>query len=125
MGLRCYLKLCLVVVCVPTQATNDTEAEVHLERPQCFLRRQIESTKFINDSQILFSVRAGGYFLNTLEKRCSRLGKRTSIAFDDLDRVCVGDKITVVERGFEFGSICRLGQFESVSEEDAANLMSR
>ena len=68
MGLRCYLKLCLVVVCVPTQATNDTEAEVHLERPQCFLRRQIESTKFINDSQILFSMRAGGYFLNTLEK---------------------------------------------------------
>ena len=88
----------------------------------------VQTTRIVNDGNILFYQRNGHVFLNVLDHTCvglSRSGKFTYSVQTGARtvRLCDADTITVLEptgRGFT----CGLGRFYPVSAASAENLLT-
>jgi hypothetical protein len=86
-----------------------TEAAPDHPRPICFSPREIDSTKPISDREIVFKMRNGKMWLNTLKANCPGLKFEDGFSWNIRgDTVCENlQAITVLRRG----NSCLLGAF--------------
>ena len=83
------------------------------EFENCISPSRIRETKVLDDSHIIFEMRGGRVYLNTLEHKCSRLGFERSITYTVRgNRLCNIDIVYVLDSTFGAGPSCFLGKFE-------------
>jgi len=83
------------------------------EFENCISPSRIKQTKVLDDSHILFEMRGGRVYLNTLESKCSRLGFERAITYTVRgNRLCNVDIVYVLDPTFGNGPSCSLGKFE-------------
>ena len=86
------------------------------ETKKCLRTYYIRNSKVLDDWRILFEMRGGGVFLNTLPWRCPRLGFEKSFTYTlrGPAQLCDLDTITVLQTfgsGLNSGASCALGKF--------------
>ena len=105
------------------------------ETRRCLSRHDYRSVEILNQEYLLF-VKNDHFWLNRLRTRCPslRFDMVLSFAMRGTSSVCQSDQVYVtnrfdLERGFDHGGrpihyqgICTLGEFESISPEQAALL---
>jgi len=101
----------------------------------CVALSRLRSTRVLDGEHILFRLNGNRYFLNTLPRRCPRLGYVRSFGYVtsisklcDLDSITVIDDITQIHRraggrvAFLSGPRCSLGKFERVEKVQKSDL---
>lgn len=80
---------------------------------RCIRLIRISSSRVIDDNHILFIMKGKKAYLNTLPRRCSRLGFEKSFSYKvSLNQLCNVDIITVFDStGGIQGPSCGLGKF--------------
>ncbi len=96
-------------------AANAVQAKAS---PDCIARRDIVSTRILDDRQIDYRLRDGHRLRNTLTASCRYLAYEDRFDYSAAsDRVCPGDHIFVPNRewahGEYVGSTCSLGNFSA------------
>jgi hypothetical protein len=86
------------------------------EMKQCLNPRRIRKSTVINDTHIIFEVSSRLVYLNTLPRRCSRLGYFKAMAYEVRGgTLCDRDPFEVFDTtGFQYGS-CFFGEFEKLA----------
>ncbi|RMF17876.1 MAG: hypothetical protein D6757_00620 [Alphaproteobacteria bacterium] len=96
------------------EKTGRTARCLHLER--------IDTTKILDRQHILFRMRGGQLYLNTLPHACPGLTRDRALSYSlSMPELCDLDIVTVIDTGThqEVGS-CGLGKFEEVKEKTSA-----
>ncbi|MEM7017603.1 MAG: hypothetical protein AAF512_09750, partial [Pseudomonadota bacterium] len=94
---------------VKTTAAPETKSCVHLLR--------VDRTKVVDDKTILFYMRNGNIWKNSLPHKCSGLGFEKSFAYKtSMHQLCNVDTITVLRLPHGSGPTCGLGKFEAYEE---------
>lgn len=114
----------LAMIFVPVSAladeTNDDKMTKALKKYEktgkienCITVTRIDSSKVIDDNNILFEMRGKKAYLNTLPHRCSRLGFEKAFSYRlHTTQLCNVDIITVFDSGSSIqGPSCGLGKF--------------
>ena len=84
------------------------------EVEQCLRLRAIRRTEPLDDYTIIFHMRGGKVYKNSLPHRCFGLGFHRSFSYSVSTGVLCGiDIIHVLEQG-SFGAVCGLGDFEEM-----------
>lgn len=80
----------------------------------CILVNRIRQSTVIDNKHILFRLRGGDVYLNTLPRKCSGLGFYKAFSYKtSTNELCNVDIITVVEADGQMrGTSCGLGQFQ-------------
>lgn len=80
---------------------------------RCVSTRRIDTTRVIDDYNILFIMKGKKAYLNTLKHRCSRLGFEKAFSYTlHTSRLCNVDIITVFDSSSSIqGPSCGLGKF--------------
>ena len=83
------------------------------EIENCIMVTRIDSSKVIDDNNILFEMKGKKAYLNTLPRRCSRLGFEKAFSYRlHTTQLCNVDIITVFDSGSNIqGPSCGLGKF--------------
>jgi hypothetical protein len=93
---------------------------------QCVRLANIDQLVVLDDSHIVFYMKGGKKYLNTLPYPCHGLRMNDAIMYrTSLDRLCDVDVITVLDRmgqGFMPGPSCGLGTFKPITDEEIATL---
>ena len=90
------------------------------ETRQCIPLIQIDRSDVVDDQNILFHMRGGKTYLNTLPYRCPRLGFEESFSYrTSLNQLCNVDIITVFDATGFHGPSCGLGDFKEVVKKEA------
>ncbi len=110
----------------PPPALSPDEVTLNRESVRCISAGAIRETDAIDNRNIVFRLRNGDYFLNTLISRCENLERTNRISFTTPSgRLCSGHLIGVIQpfsnANRPIGS-CGLRRFFPVSEEEAALL---
>lgn len=108
----------------PAPALSPEEVTVDRESVRCISARAIRDTEAIDNRNIVFRLRNGDYFLNTLISRCENLERTNRISFTTSSgRLCSADLIGVIQpfanANRPIGS-CGLRRFFPITEEEAA-----
>lgn len=91
----------------------------------CLTFSQVRSTEVLSEELIVFTMKDGRAFRNTLPNRCPGLRQSDPFTYTALtSQLCKNDLITVLQRigpgggpdGFVQGASCGLGSFEPVPE---------
>lgn len=93
------------------------------EAKNCLSLGRIRTTQVLDGQHILFKMRGGRDYLNTLSHVCSQLDFYESFAYKtSSSQLCSVDTITVLTGGAVLGPTCGLGKFEEVekAKEDPA-----
>lgn len=111
----------LMQLSVSADETDDTKLAKALsdysgtgEIKKCIRVSDIRSTKVIDDQHILFKIRGGKAYLNSLPSRCPRLASENRFSYRvRVGQLCDVDTVTVlhITPGFS-GPTCGLGKFE-------------
>lgn len=87
---------------------------------RCVSLSQIDSTEVVDDKTILFRMRGGQYYRNSLPYRCPSLKFEKSFLYKtSISQLCNVDIIYVLERyggNYQQGAGCGLGMFEPVDK---------
>ncbi len=90
---------------------------------RCVQLNRIDHTDVISDSAILFYMKDGTIYRNTLPYRCPNLKSQDRFMYRvSLPELCNVDVITVLNvigPGFMPGASCGLGKFEHISKSQA------
>ena len=79
----------------------------------CLTTYTLRSTAVLDDQTILFQLRDGSVWKNTLDYRCPSLGFREAFSYESHGaQLCDLDVIKVFEPYGNFGATCGLGKFE-------------
>ena len=94
---------------------------------RCVSLSRIRRTDIIDDETIVFYLRGGDIFINSLPRTCPGLERNDRFMYEvNQTRLCSTDWITVIE-GFgvsrQRGFTCRLGEFSPITEEALAVMM--
>ncbi len=110
----------------PAPALTPEEVTSNRESVRCISAGAIRETESLDDRNIVFRLRNGDYYLNTLISRCENLERTNRISFTTpAGRLCSGHLIGVIQ---PFGNAnrpigtCGLRRFFEVSEQEAALL---
>ena len=88
------------------------------ESRQCLPLIQIDRSDVVDDQNILFHMRGGKTYLNTLPYRCPRLGFEESFSYrTSINQLCNVDIITVFDPTGFHGPSCGLGTFKEMIEK--------
>lgn len=110
----------------PAPALTPEEVTSNRESVRCISAGAIRDTESLDDRNIVFRLRNGDYYLNTLISRCENLERTNRISFTTPSgRLCSGHLIGVIQpfanANRPIGS-CGIRRFFPVSEEEAALL---
>jgi hypothetical protein len=110
----------------PAPALTPEEVTSNRESVRCISAGAIRETESLDNRNIVFRLRNGDYYLNTLISRCENLERSNRISFTTPSgRLCSGHLIGVIQpfsnANRPIGS-CGLRRFFPVSEEEAALL---
>lgn len=99
-------------------APDDVSEDQWIKR--CVNSRSIRVTEVIDDTVILFRMRGGDYFVNTLQRRCRGLSRQGRFTYDlHSRRLCANDSIRILRDSggtmYE-GKRCKLGEFRKLSD---------
>jgi hypothetical protein len=91
---------------------------------RCIGTNRIRRTDVLDSQHILFKMRGGKKYLNTLSHKCGQLGFYEAFSYEiHGSQLCSVDTITVLNGGAVPGPVCGLGTFEEIEKdkvEDAA-----
>jgi hypothetical protein len=96
------------------------------ESESCLSMNLVRSARAIDDETILFELRDGRMYLNSLDQDCPGLRRNNRFSYNlrtgaRIPRLCHTDTITVIERSGD-GFTCGLGRFEPISVVAAEDL---
>lgn len=106
-------------------AQRGAEDEVIDTTPQaCVIVRRIDNTVVVDDNTVLFYMRGGDIYENSLKRSCQGLGRAKSFSYGvATGRLCSSDMITVFDPfSPQPGQTCGLGEFRPIAQERAAFL---
>jgi len=84
----------------------------------CLSPSRIRTTRVIDDEHIIFEMRGKKVFLNTLPRRCPRLGYNKSIRYTvRAGSICKNDIFEVFDSSGLIGTSCSFGQFEQLEKK--------
>lgn len=117
--------VCLIVL-MTTSVSADTGAERYAKEmakykqtdtfENCIRHQSIKRTKVLDDNHIIFEMRNKKFFLNTLERKCPRLGFERAISYTVRGgRLCNVDFVSVLDP-LGIGATCFLGKFEALEK---------
>ena len=107
---------------VAALAAADLPAETSAETPavstrDCLTTYNIRSTAVLDDQTILFQLRNGSVWKNTLDFSCQSLGFREAFSYESHGtQLCAMDRIKVFEPYGSAGVSCGLNKFELQSD---------
>lgn len=116
----------------PAPAAAAPTAEEQLDRTpaDCILVNRVSNNTGVNDHQVVFSMRGGTYYLNTLDGACqaltpgaNRLIFHYATGSAKITRLCDTDSFTVERQTSRIG--CSLGLFYPITAAEAAALTGR
>lgn len=124
---RKYLLTLAALSCVmgpAPAALADEEAETGTEEAgeRCIDTRRISRTVVVDAQTVLFYMRGGGIYRNTLPHKCMSLAREKRFSYrTSTSRLCDVDVITVLYDmgGLTRGPSCGLGKFYSITREEA------
>jgi len=111
MPLRPLFMLVLVAICGAAAAREQAQTPPN----QCVDTRQIRSTNAIDNQTIIFKMRNGEQWKNTLTHECPSLKFHNAFSYRlSGTRLCDIDVITVIQQPLQdlYGPTCFLGKFE-------------
>jgi len=93
---------------------------------RCIDTRRISTTKVVDAQTILFHMRGGVIYRNTLPIKCSALAREKRFSYrTSISRLCDVDVVTVLTNmggGLSSGPSCGLGKFYPITKEEAKAL---
>ncbi len=102
----------LVLVATLSAAETPSEKPVETTR-DCVTTYNLRSTAVLDDQTILFQLRDGSVWKNTLDSSCPSLGFREAFSYVSRgNQLCDLDTIKVFEPYGDLGVTCGLGKFE-------------
>ena len=116
---------CCVLTLSPVISTQaDDDAKEGGER--CVDTRRVVRSEVVDDQTILFYMRNGVIYRNTLPKRCRPLAHEERFSYSTRSsRLCYFDRITIVYdhgSGLTSGPSCALGRYYPITKEEAQAL---
>ncbi len=113
--------LVLLLVSVSADSWADSEPT------NCVYARDVKQFEILDNEHLLFIGRLDHRWLNRLKTRCAGLRKNMVLNISRFgSQICANDRITATSRGAVRGegpvANCLLGQFESISLEQVAQL---
>lgn len=125
--------LLLIAALGPVEAQQDSPDVLEIEplpdQPpeRCLLSNRISGTAVVDDRTVLFYMRTGEVYRNTLPRDCLRLKRNDRFTYETFsNQLCSKDTITVLERSganYTRGATCRLGEYFPISEPAAEELL--
>ena len=93
---------------------------------RCIDTRRIANTYVADAENIIFYMRGGQIYRNTLPRKCNALVREKSFSYKtSMSRLCSIDTITVIYNygsGISSGPSCGLGSFHPINKEEAQAL---
>ncbi len=120
---------CLITLSPVTPAVADEDAVDYIEEggERCVNTRRISGTYVADDQTIIFYMRGGNIYRNTLSRKCPELVREKKYTYrTTVSRLCDVDVITVIyTMGSDIreGPSCGLGKFYPISNEEAQALI--
>jgi hypothetical protein len=108
------------------RAQRSVEDEPIVRTPEdCVILRRIDRTEVVDDTTILFYMRGGEIYRNSLERTCPDLERVNSFSYrTSTNRLCSVDTITVFDPISNVpGFTCGLGDFRPITAEEAELLV--
>ncbi len=130
-ALACLLALMFGMTAVAQDDAIDIDAvasaatvdDVDREGERCINTSRIRNTHVVDDKTILFYMRGGDIYRNTLRFACPGLKRENRFSYKvTANRLCGVDSIRVLENfggSFTFGMSCGLTQFYGISADEA------
>jgi len=105
---------------MPKQMAEYTRTD---ETRNCLGLPRIDRSDVWDDGHILFTMRNGDLWLNTLPRQCSRLGREASFMYENaINQLCKMDIITVLDTSTNIkGPSCSLGDFQKIELKHKTN----
>jgi hypothetical protein len=129
MALRIELPLALCTsVLIAAAATAAAEDKDDFDRTprECVTTTAIDRTQILDDQTILFHMRGKQVYRNYLPKKCPGLKREGRFMYQTThQQLCDIDTVTVLEQWggrFNAGFTCKLGDFQPITREEAAEL---
>ena len=105
---------------------DEEELDPQFAPEDCVSIPRIRDTDIIDDRTILFEMKGGQIYRNTLPRKCPGLRRSDAFMYKTrLSQLCAIDTISVLNRlggGFTRGPSCGLGKFYPISEDEAIRL---
>ena len=120
---------CLLILSPATSAVADEDIVDDIEEggERCVNTRRISRTYIADDQTVIFYMRGGNIYRNTLSNKCRALVREKKFSYrTTMSRLCDIDVITVVyTMGSDVreGPSCGLGKFYPISNEEAQALL--
>jgi hypothetical protein len=129
-GGTCALALAATLLAGAVSAQNGEEQERDAPRDvrTCLSHPQIDRTKILNDSNIIFVMRDDTIYASRLPKQCPSLRRNSVVNYAvESSRVCAGSYFQVLwNKGgagnYAPGFICRLGWFVPITAAELEDL---
>lgn len=116
----------LLAVVLPALGSAADEESFDRTPQHCLSTIRIDRTDAVDDQHILFYLRGGKVFVNSLPQKCPQLKKENRIMYRvTTTRLCNLDTITVLEQWagqLTPGFTCPLGSFYPVTKEEARDM---
>ena len=120
---------CLLTLSPVTPAVADEDIVDDIEEggERCVNTRRISGTYVADDRTIIFYMRGGNIYRNTLSNKCRALVREKKFSYrTTMSRLCDIDVITVIYTlgsDIREGPSCGLGKFYPISNEEAQALI--
>jgi len=102
-----------LLAALPASLAKDKDASAPEGRKTCIGLRQVDQTLILDDQNIVYQMRGGKLYLNTLPNVCGGLFNQGNYMYHGNNpyRICRGDAFTV----FRVLTGCKLGYFDPLS----------
>ena len=88
----------------------------------CIELSRITGTEVIDSQNVIFTMRDGTSYLNTLPHMCAGLSESDTILFrSTIDQLCNVDTISTMQKfggGYQAGAACGLGRFQPIGKAE-------
>jgi hypothetical protein len=129
-GRTCALALAATLLGVAASAQDGEEQERNAPRDvqSCLSHPQIDRTKVLNDSNIIFVMRDDTIYASRLPKQCPSLRRNSVVNYAvESSRVCAGSYFQVLwNKGgagnYAPGFVCQLGWFVPITPQELEDL---
>jgi hypothetical protein len=120
--------LAVAIACLAAPAAAEDDVIENYESERCVRVSAINSTRVVNDGNVLFYMRGRKVYLNTLRAQCIGLAREKRFSYRVYTgQLCERDRISVLQDatfGIQQGRSCALGRFHPISREDAEALLN-
>ena len=112
-----------------TTAPALADAEKPKNARSCISLRALKRTEIVDDQTIIFFMPGKKVYINLLPKACRGLSREGRFSYRvSGSQLCSHDRITILSAfstGLRDGRSCRLGYFQPIDKEIAADIMAR